>query len=168
MATVNELHRGTSKIVENLFHLSEFGVYIIGLTDLPAPMMEAWVNAIRAVMKLLKEETPGQAYQVNTKYEVASAFAVLENKLPMWFCTMNNHMLYAHNMDKTGEHGSFKHTNILREETMHVTLRKLVKNVNRNILDSLRKNYYTYDFLQLEGAEKSTLDKQPLPAPTRK
>lgn len=73
----------------------------------------------------------------------------MEYLLPLSWSSITNHWI-LHLVDKFADHGAFWAVNILPEERLHQTIRKLVINSKKDVLSTLAHNYVSFDHLQTD------------------
>lgn len=76
--------------------------------------------------------------------------------MPLDWCRITNHWL-LHLPDKLEDHGCYHAVNILAEERMHQTIRRLVTNSKKHVMSSLAINYSMFEQLHTDWSLESNI-----------
>lgn len=92
-----------TKIHENLWFYSDYGIYFLSITDIHQEIKKAMIETVRAVGQLLLKTVQDSEEMVQA---IAKGLAKLEIFLPTYFCTSSIHYL-IHLPEKFKDHGAF-------------------------------------------------------------
>ena len=143
---------GCPKIAEGLWHLADAGLYVLLQTQIDGRYLRLFVHATRVLSKLLhkasfgRDDNNAQLNPDSLQKLIARALGELECALPIYWSTNAKHQV-VHGPHKIGWHGFFHEINMLREEGMHIFIRKLASN-QRHTMSSIAVNYAIHDSVQ--------------------